>query len=67
MIIYISLINVKKFGQILRLGLRKNTFEKLPHSGAHAPPCPMDPINPFISVNHVPMEGGTRREKNFSL
>ena len=25
--------------------------------------CPMDPINPFISVNHVPMEVGTRRFK----
>ena len=25
--------------------------------------CPMDSINPFISVNHVPMEVGTRRFK----
>ena len=32
----------------------------LPHLGAN---LDMDPINLFISVNHVPMEVGTRRFK----
>ena len=48
MIIYISLINVKKFGQILRLGLRKTHFWIIaPLRG----PCPSLPRGPHQSFH----------------
>ena len=37
-------------------------WSKLPHVGGQI--CPMDPINPFISVNHVPMEVDADVSKN---
>ena len=40
--------------------IKKFHWPNLPHLGAN---LDMDPINLFISVNHVPMEVGTRRFK----
>ena len=41
--------------------IKKFHWPNLPHLGAN---LDMDPINLFISVNHVPMEVGTDVSKN---